>query len=246
MKFTKSIAAMAAVSVGMMFAGAANVNASSTIKHTVQEGDTISALAQQYKVSQKKIQKANKSKDVNTIYVGEVFVFDGKGNVKVDKKSAKAPAKATKATPATTNDDQATTTDSSSAATTTNASTTSSAAATPATTQSTASTAKAAAAPVTKAATPAPAAAQPAAPAPKAAAAPVSSNGTMSGIAQAESGNDYNARNGQYIGKYQLSESYLNGDHSPENQERVAQQYAVSRYGSVEAAAAYHASHGSW
>lgn len=236
----------------MMFAGAANVNASSTIKHTVQEGDTISALAQQYKVSQKKIQKANKSKDVNTIYVGEVFVFDGKGNVKVDKKSAKAPAKAAKTTTSTTtSDDQATTTDSSSATTTTNTSntattSTSSAAATPATTQSTASTAKAAAAPVAKAATPAPAAAQPAAPAPKAAAAPVSSNGTMSGIAQAESGNDYNARNGQYVGKYQLSSSYLNGDYSPENQERVAQQYAVSRYGSVEAAAAYHASHGSW
>ncbi|KRM78161.1 hypothetical protein FD36_GL001120 [Fructilactobacillus sanfranciscensis DSM 20451] len=55
----------------------------------------------------------------------------------------------------------------------------------------------------------------------------------MDGIAQAESGNNYNARNGQYIGKYQLSASYLNGDYSPAHQEEVAQQYAVSRYGSV-------------
>src|SRR5699024_7404041 len=38
-------------------------------------------------------------------------------------------------------------------------------------------------------------------------------------IAQHESSNNYNARNGQYIGKYQLSASYLNGDYSPANQE---------------------------
>lgn len=51
-------------------------------------------------------------------------------------------------------------------------------------------------------------------------------------IAQHESSNNYNARNGQYIGKYQLSASYLNGDYSPANQERVADQYVNQRYGS--------------
>lgn len=51
-------------------------------------------------------------------------------------------------------------------------------------------------------------------------------------IAQHESSNNYNARNGQYIGKYQLSASYLNGDYSPVNQERVADQYVAQRYGS--------------
>ena len=51
-------------------------------------------------------------------------------------------------------------------------------------------------------------------------------------IAQHESSNNYNARNGQYIGKYQLSASYLNGDYSPANQERVADQYVAQRYGS--------------
>lgn len=55
-------------------------------------------------------------------------------------------------------------------------------------------------------------------------------------IAYKESTDNYNARNGQYIGKYQLSESYLNGDHSPENQERVADEYVASRYGSWTAA----------
>ena len=51
-------------------------------------------------------------------------------------------------------------------------------------------------------------------------------------IAMRESGNNYNARNGQYIGKYQLSASYLNGDYSAANQERVANNYVKSRYGS--------------
>lgn len=51
-------------------------------------------------------------------------------------------------------------------------------------------------------------------------------------IAQHESSNNYNARNGQYIGKYQLSASYLHGDYSPANQERCADQYVAQRYGS--------------
>lgn len=51
-------------------------------------------------------------------------------------------------------------------------------------------------------------------------------------IAAHESGGNYNATNGQYVGKYQLSASYLNGDYSAANQERVADQYVASRYGS--------------
>lgn len=51
-------------------------------------------------------------------------------------------------------------------------------------------------------------------------------------IAYHESRGQYDVTNGQYIGKYQLSASYLNGDYSPANQERVADQYVASRYGS--------------
>ena len=58
-------------------------------------------------------------------------------------------------------------------------------------------------------------------------------------IAQRESSNNYNARNGQYIGKYQLSASYLNGDYSPANQERVADAYVQQRYGSWSNAQAF-------
>ena len=57
-------------------------------------------------------------------------------------------------------------------------------------------------------------------------------------IAQKESGGDYNAVNpsGRYIGRYQLTAEYLNGDYSIENQERVADEYVKNRYGSWEAA----------
>ena len=55
-------------------------------------------------------------------------------------------------------------------------------------------------------------------------------------IAQKESSGSYAAQNGQYYGRYQLSLSYLNGDLSPENQEKVANQYVVNRYGSWSAA----------
>lgn len=57
-------------------------------------------------------------------------------------------------------------------------------------------------------------------------------------IAQKESGGNYEIWNpsGTYYGRYQLTSSYLNGDFSRENQERVADKYVLERYGSWEAA----------
>ncbi|MBQ0139623.1 MAG: peptidase M23, partial [Kurthia sp.] len=54
--------------------------------------------------------------------------------------------------------------------------------------------------------------------------------------------NNYNARSatGKYIGKYQLDRSYLNGDYSAANQERVAEKYVKQRYGSWDKAKAFH------
>lgn len=63
-------------------------------------------------------------------------------------------------------------------------------------------------------------------------------------IANKESGGSYTAQNGQYYGKYQLSSSYLNGDYSAANQERVADNYVASRYGSWTAAQQFWQSHG--
>ncbi|MDC2830656.1 LysM peptidoglycan-binding domain-containing protein [Limosilactobacillus mucosae] len=63
-------------------------------------------------------------------------------------------------------------------------------------------------------------------------------------IANKESGGSYTAQNGQYYGKYQLSSSYLNGDYSAENQEKVADSYVYSRYGSWTNAQQFWQTHG--
>lgn len=76
------------------------------------------------------------------------------------------------------------------------------------------------------------------------AAATVSTSSAKEQIAMIESTNNYNATNGSYIGKYQLTDSYLNGDYSPANQERVADEYVASRYGSWDAALAFHMENG--
>ncbi|MDV7718487.1 LysM peptidoglycan-binding domain-containing protein [Pediococcus ethanolidurans] len=66
-----------------------------------------------------------------------------------------------------------------------------------------------------------------------------SSSSAKAWIANKESGGSYSARNGQYVGKYQLSASYLNGDYSAANQEKVANAYVSSRYGSWSAAKSF-------
>lgn len=69
-------------------------------------------------------------------------------------------------------------------------------------------------------------------------------NSAKEAIAMTESGGSYSAQNGQYYGRYQLTSSYLGGDFSPANQERVADNYVAGRYGSWEAAWQFHLSHG--
>ncbi|MEJ1295101.1 LysM domain-containing protein [Latilactobacillus sakei] len=64
-------------------------------------------------------------------------------------------------------------------------------------------------------------------------------NSAKEWIANKESGGSYTASNGQFVGRYQLSSSYLNGDYSASNQERVADQYVTSRYGSWEGAKSF-------
>lgn len=69
-------------------------------------------------------------------------------------------------------------------------------------------------------------------------------NSAKEAIAMTESGGSYTAQNGQYYGRYQLTSSYLGGDLSEANQERVADKYVAERYGSWEAAWQFHLSHG--
>lgn len=62
-------------------------------------------------------------------------------------------------------------------------------------------------------------------------------------IANHESGGSYTASNGSCYGKYQLSISYYGGNLSHKNQERTANRYVKSRYGSWVKAKAFWLSH---
>lgn len=80
--------------------------------------------------------------------------------------------------------------------------------------------------------------------APQVESAPANSSSAKEWIAQKESGGSYSASNGYHVGRYQLDPNYLNGDYSPENQERVADKYVADRYGSWENAQSFWMSNG--
>ncbi|GAY72112.1 LysM peptidoglycan-binding domain-containing protein [Lentilactobacillus kosonis] len=63
-------------------------------------------------------------------------------------------------------------------------------------------------------------------------------------IAYHESRGSYGVTNGKYIGRYQLDAAYLNGDFSPANQEKVANNYVQGRYGSWSNAKSFWEAHG--
>ena len=67
-------------------------------------------------------------------------------------------------------------------------------------------------------------------------------------IAQAESGGDWNARNGKYVGKYQCDISYFKGKdwHNHKRQSEVADRYVHSRYGSWKNALKFRLAHNSY
>lgn len=205
----KQLATVAALSI-MTFFGAASVAHADTI-YTVKSGDTLSEILTATGKglgSMDQVAADNNIADVNLIYVGQKLIFKDDGQVAV---------------------------------------------ATPSEVQSTpeANTVQQAAAQEKTAATTIAAANQPAAPAANTTAAATTAPATnyapaadyqgddaaaREWIAARESGGSYTANNGAYIGKYQMSAAYLNGDYSPANQDRVANNYVSSRYGSWTAA----------
>ena len=175
--------------------------------YIVKPGDTLSEIAETHNTTVEKLAKLNNIKNIHLIYVDQVLVIDGEAPV-----VAATPATTKPVAPATTE-----------ASATTEAPAPAAVEETPAVEETSAP----------AVATPAPAAESTPAPA-----------ATVSGseaeakewIAQKESGGSYTATNGRYIGRYQLTDSYLNGDYSAENQERVADAYVAGRYGSWTAA----------
>ena len=198
---------LAGFAVVLAFLAPSLTFAQETKTYTVKAGDTLSEIAETHNTTVEKLAKLNNIKNIHLIYVDQVLVIDGEAPV-----VAATPATTKPAAPATTD-----------ASATTEAPAPAAVEETPAVEETSSS----------AAATPTPAAES--APAPAA---------TVSGseaeakewIAQKESGGSYTATNGRYIGRYQLTDSYLNGDYSAENQERVADAYVAGRYGSWTAA----------
>ena len=197
----------AGLAVVLAFLAPSLTFAQETKTYIVKPGDTLSEIAETHNTTVEKLAKLNNIKNIHLIYVDQVLVIDGEAPV-----VAATPATTKPAAPATTD-----------ASATTEAPAPAAVEETPAVEETSAP----------AAATPTPAAESTPAPA-----------ATVSGseaeakewIAQKESGGSYTATNGRYIGRYQLTDSYLNGDYSAENQERVADAYVAGRYGSWTAA----------
>lgn len=199
-----------AATAGLLFAS--NGHADAATNYTVVSGDTLSSISQKFAGNSSLIEKianANKIANKNLIYVGETLTIDEE-------------TQTVTVAPATT----------------------------PVATQQTTQAPVATQQPVQKAATQTQPVQQPVQTTPvvkqQQTTTTTTTNTTTSTtnsakewIANKESGGSYTASNGQFVGRYQLSSSYLNGDYSASNQERVADQYVTSRYGSWEGAKSF-------
>ena len=209
-----------AATAGLLFAS--NGHADAATNYTVVSGDTLSSISQKFAGNGSLIEKianANRIANKNLIYVGETLTIDEETQTVT---VAPATTQAATTTPvATQQTTQATTT--------------------PVATQQPVQKAATQTQPVQQQATTTPVVKQQ-----QTTTTTTTTNTTTSTtnsakewIANKESGGSYSASNGQFVGRYQLSSSYLNGDYSASNQERVADQYVTSRYGSWEGAKSF-------
>ncbi|KAF0422626.1 LysM peptidoglycan-binding domain-containing protein [Pediococcus pentosaceus] len=205
-----SIALLSGAALGAAMITTTSSSANADEIYTVKSGDTLSEISYAFGLNgdYNSLAKANNIKDANIIEVGQKLVITNSGDI---KKATKSEVNTLPEVAKNTNAANATTANTT-ASTTTNKTNTTTVAKTNTVATSTPAT--------------------------------TTTTSTVSGgeasakawIANKESGGSYSATNGQYVGKYQLSSSYLNGDYSAANQERVADNYVKSRYGSWSAA----------
>ena len=205
-----SIALLSGAALGAAMITTTSSSANADEIYTVKSGDTLSEISYAFGLNgdYNSLAKANNIKDANIIEVGQKLFITNSGDI---KKATKSEVNTLPEVAKNTNAAN-TTTANTTASTTTNKTNTTTVAKTNTVATST---------PATTATT------------------STVSGGEASAkawIANKESGGSYSATNGQYVGKYQLSSSYLNGDYSAANQERVADNYVKSRYGSWSAA----------
>ncbi|PLA75951.1 peptidoglycan-binding protein LysM [Ligilactobacillus agilis] len=207
MKLNKLL--LSATAAAGFFAATTAVANADTV--TVQAGDTVSEIANKYNTTVEEIQNLNQLENVNLIYVGEELVVNTNGQAATTASSEAPAATATVSSQAPVQQAPV-----------------QQAPVQQAPAQQTPAQQQVASAPAQQATSQQTYTASTAASADEASA--------REFIAARESGGSYSAANGQYYGKYQLSRSYLGGDLSAANQERVANNYVQSRYGSWTAA----------
>ncbi|MFV0557401.1 MAG: LysM peptidoglycan-binding domain-containing protein [Enterococcus sp.] len=201
MKFGKTLLLSGLLVAGLSFASEADA----AEVYTVQSGDTLAKISQQYVGSNSLINtivEDNSIANRNLIYVGQQLTINA------DTTTTEAATCEEQASTPTSNESTTTET----AETTANTSSTSTTTATSAETTTTTATSTSLSS---------------------------SDAAAKEWIAQKESSGSYTAQNGQYYGRYQLTSSYLNGDYSAANQEKVADEYVNSRYGSWSAAQSF-------
>ena len=211
---------LAGFAVVLAFLAPSLTFAQETKTYTVKPGDTLSEIAETYNTTVEKLAKLNNIKNVDLIFIDQVLVIDGAAPV-AETTTTEAPVAEVEETPAVAE---------TVVEETTYEETYEAPASAPAATETTTYEAPAASVTVAEETV--------------ATTETSASTSTVSGseaeakewIAQKESGGSYTATNGRYIGRYQLTDSYLNGDYSAENQERVADAYVAGRYGSWTAA----------
>ncbi len=230
MKLSKNVIKFTAAVAGTVALGTVAVatNASADEIYTVQSGDTLSEISYKYSNDLSMVDtltQKNSIADKNLIYVGQKLMIEDNGDVHqaTQQEVATTPAASSSATTSSAATSTATSTSSVATSTATSTSTTATSQATSAS-QSTASQASSSNTSTSSSYT---------------SSASGSEASAKAAIAARESGGSYTATNGQYVGKYQLSSSYLNGDYSAANQERVADSYVARSYGSWSAALAH-------
>lgn len=249
MKLSKKTAKLLATIAGAVALGAGvmTTTANADTTYTVQSGDTLSGIVQKFGLGNDAIDSiatANHLANKNLIYVGEQLTITDNGQIVAQNDqtlaSATNGAASQNESANTTSTNNQTATTNNNVATNANNNTSVSGVSTGTTVATTGATTN------TGTTNTALAGNRAAGSASTAYTSSVSGNdaAAKAWIAAHESGGSYSAVNGQYIGKYQLSASYLNGDYSPANQERVADNYVASRYGSWTAAQAFWQSHG--
>ncbi|GBG94372.1 peptidoglycan-binding protein LysM [Ligilactobacillus salitolerans] len=207
MKFKKTLLTISAAA-GMMAAGSLAASADTV---TVKAGDTLSSIAKEHNVTVDSIEKANKLSNINLIFEGQKLEVGTDAQAATSQTQQAAPQQQQKAyVPAQTQQQKP-----AQAQQTASASTQQPAVSQQKTSTSTTTNTSTSSSTTTSSSS-----------------SSSSEAAAKAAIAARESGGSYTASNGNYYGKYQLTKSMLNGDYSEANQEKTADAYVSSRYGS--------------